>query len=320
MVENKINVDEKKKISIITPTYNRAWCIERAIQSVLNQTYKNWELIIIDDGSTDNTKEIIKPYLKDKRIKYFYQKNKGVNIARREGIKKATGKYVTFLDSDDELKRNALELMSSDLDLFNEKEISGIIYQAENQDGKIIKGNLKDLDTIDFLSFIKGKWINGEILPLFKKEVLTTDLFPEEKGGMGGIFWNRLLKKGSRVIFKKKVLRIYYIDSEDRLTGGGQTLIRAKSMINLNEHFIKEFGKDYCRYNPKKLAYVYLEKGIFEIIDKKPKRGRISLKKAIKYNKKKIPLVIIIYVLSFLSNKLFIKLAIFGHRFKGILK
>jgi glycosyltransferase involved in cell wall biosynthesis len=63
------------KISIIIPTYNRAWCIENAIKSVINQNYDNWELIIIDDGSTDNTKKIVKKYLENNKIKYFYKEN-----------------------------------------------------------------------------------------------------------------------------------------------------------------------------------------------------------------------------------------------------
>ena len=69
--------------SIIIPTFNRAHMIHLAIKSVFNQTYKNWELIIVDDGSTDNTKEIIDKYIeKDKRVKYLYQKNKERSAAR----------------------------------------------------------------------------------------------------------------------------------------------------------------------------------------------------------------------------------------------
>ena len=62
--------------SIIIPTYNRAFFLPNAIGSIINQKYTNWELIIIDDGSTDNTKEVVKPYLKDERISYFYQKQR----------------------------------------------------------------------------------------------------------------------------------------------------------------------------------------------------------------------------------------------------
>ena len=86
--------------SIVIPTFNRAGFICKAIDSVLNQTFKDFELIIVDDGSTDNTKEVIEKY-NDSRIKYFYQKNKERSAARNEGIRKSAGEYITFLDSDD---------------------------------------------------------------------------------------------------------------------------------------------------------------------------------------------------------------------------
>lgn len=86
--------------SIITPTFNRAHMLPTAIKSVLSQTYSNWELIIIDDGSTDNTSKVVKGYTDD-RIKYIYQENAERSAARNKGISLASGKYICFLDSDD---------------------------------------------------------------------------------------------------------------------------------------------------------------------------------------------------------------------------
>jgi glycosyltransferase involved in cell wall biosynthesis len=96
--------------SVIIPTYNRALLIKKAIQSVLQQTYTDWELIIVDDGSTDNTKEVIESY-SDKRIRYIYQQNAERSEARNNGIKNALGKYICFLDSDDFFLPNRLELL-----------------------------------------------------------------------------------------------------------------------------------------------------------------------------------------------------------------
>jgi len=93
----------KEPISIIIPSFNRAYLISRAIDSVLKQTSPNWELLIIDDGSNDGTKEVVKSYLTDGRITYVYQENKGVSVARNVGINLVSNNYVIFLDSDDEL-------------------------------------------------------------------------------------------------------------------------------------------------------------------------------------------------------------------------
>jgi glycosyltransferase involved in cell wall biosynthesis len=95
--------------SIIIPSFNRAYIIERAIEAVLGQSFQDWELLIVDDGSTDNTQSIIEPYLIDQRIKYLYQKNKGVCSARNKGALNARGSYLIFLDSDDFVENNWLE-------------------------------------------------------------------------------------------------------------------------------------------------------------------------------------------------------------------
>lgn len=89
----------KPTVSVIIPTYNCAKYICETIDSVLSQTYKDFEIIVVDDGSTDNTKEVLKPYME--KIRYIYQKNGGRSSARNTGIKTARGRYVAFLDSDD---------------------------------------------------------------------------------------------------------------------------------------------------------------------------------------------------------------------------
>lgn len=99
-------------VSIIIPTYNRAQLIVRAIESVINQTFKDWELIIVDDGSVDNTELVISNNFKSESIKYFKKEKSGVSFARNYGVQKATGKIIAFLDSDDEMHPNFLEKMA----------------------------------------------------------------------------------------------------------------------------------------------------------------------------------------------------------------
>jgi len=100
---------ENPTVSVIIPTYNRAHLVGRAIRSVLNQTYQDFEIIVVDDGSTDNTEEVVKGF-NDDRIRYiWHDENRGGAAARNTGIKAAQGEYIAFLDSDDEWLPEKLE-------------------------------------------------------------------------------------------------------------------------------------------------------------------------------------------------------------------
>lgn len=124
-------MENQNKISVIIPTYNREKLIERAIKSVQAQTYKNIEIIVIDDGSTDNTEEVIKG-IGDKSIKYIKQDNAGACVARNRGIEEATGSLIAFLDSDDEWFSQKLEIQLNHL-LSEKKEISVCNYSVEKE-------------------------------------------------------------------------------------------------------------------------------------------------------------------------------------------
>ena len=109
-------------VSVILPVYNVADYLEECLDSVINQSYKNLEIICVNDGSTDNSLEILKKYeTKDSRIKLIDQKNQGVSSARNQGMKHATGDYIAFVDPDDVLERNAYEIalkkMEKDVDI-----------------------------------------------------------------------------------------------------------------------------------------------------------------------------------------------------------
>lgn len=102
-------MNKQELVSIVIPTYNRAYILSRAIESVLNQTYRNIELIIIDDGSTDNTEEIVKNF-SDPRIKYIrHSENRGIPFSRNTGIKNSKGDFIAFLESDDEYLPKKIE-------------------------------------------------------------------------------------------------------------------------------------------------------------------------------------------------------------------
>ena len=130
-------------ISIIIPTYNSELYIKEAIDSVINQTYKDKEIIVIDDGSTDNTKKILQPYIKKNKIIYIKQKNAGQAAARNTGIKKSKGEFLAFLDSDDIWLKNKLE---TQIKLFNKKTglvHGGVEWFSNNQRINLFRPSLK---------------------------------------------------------------------------------------------------------------------------------------------------------------------------------
>ena len=127
-----------QKVSVIIPTFNRSNFIIEALESIFIQEYFPLEIIIVDDGSTDDTKKVLKPYLD--RIQYIYQENKGLGPARNRGIEKATGEYIAFLDSDDRWKPNKLKVQ---VDLLNVKPNIAVVctdFVNFSEDGIIFGG------------------------------------------------------------------------------------------------------------------------------------------------------------------------------------
>ena len=118
------NVENKPLVSVILTVFNRENYLRRSIDSLLNQTLKNWELIAIDDGSDDSSFEILQEYSAGhKRIKVLRHKNMKLPLSRNRGIKAATGKYVTFLDSDDEYESDHLQRRAEILEKYPEIDL-----------------------------------------------------------------------------------------------------------------------------------------------------------------------------------------------------
>lgn len=114
------------KVSVIIPTYNCAQYVVEAIESVLNQTYKDFEIIVIDDGSTDNTQEVLLPYIEGNKIKYLYQTHSGrPSVARNRGLKNSSAEYICFLDSDDMLVK---ESVYERVDILNSYNDVGVVF------------------------------------------------------------------------------------------------------------------------------------------------------------------------------------------------
>lgn len=162
-------------VSIILPTYNREKFLPRAINSVVNQTYQNWELIIVDDRSTDNTEALVREYMKqDQRMRYIKNTHKkGCGGSRNQGIEVAKGEYIAFLDDDDEWKEYHLKDIVEEFG--KNEDVDWIYADIERvKDGEVVtKSSIKQLWK-GRSKFITTK--RGSLIILSKKNLLTNIL------------------------------------------------------------------------------------------------------------------------------------------------
>lgn len=191
------------KVSIITPVYNVEECIERCINSVINQTYKDFELLLIDDGSKDKSIDIAKNLLEKSEINYkiITQNNSGVSAARNKGIEEASGEYITFLDSDDYVDSRFVELMYKKAETAK-CDVVFCDYSEVNEEGKVlVKNRTKCLD-----EFISGKeaalkQLTDDITIGMRSAIYKTSIIKDNN-----LFFDSKRKYGEDMIFIVKAL------------------------------------------------------------------------------------------------------------------
>ena len=151
-----MDINNESKVCIILPVYNGSQYIRTAIQSILNQTYRDFEIIVVDDGSTDETYRLIEPWIKDGTVHYIHQNNKGPAVARNTGIQAAKGMFLKFLDYDDILYPQQLELQVRHL--INKPDhyisVTDYEYKFENKTKKYVKISIGENNQL--ACFIQG--------------------------------------------------------------------------------------------------------------------------------------------------------------------
>ena len=207
------------KFSVVIPVYNKALFLSKTIASVLKQTFEDFELVIVNDGSTDDSGQVIKKF-NDPRIVYLKQENKGVSVARNKGILKAKANYIALLDADDYWEPNYLEEMETLTKTHPEESIFAVSFQIFEQ-GKFKTPeysieNLKqhEVRTVDFFqsSFIECI-LTSRSTVVTKEAITAAGLYdPEIKSGEDTDVYIRLGLKHN-VVFKNTVLATYLINA-----------------------------------------------------------------------------------------------------------
>ena len=205
-------------ISIIIPTYNRAALLPRAIDSVLRQSYADWEIIAVDDGSTDETMQVLAGY-EDPRVRMVrHTENRGVTAAENTGFDEIRGEWFTLLGDDDELVPDALEVLSR---------------TAEETGAGAITCNCSDSRTGELTGhgWYEDGWkelgdlaeISGEHWGITKTSLLGDLRFDERLPGLEGTLWAKITMRAGRRYYVHRPLRIYHSDSSDRVTVRART-------------------------------------------------------------------------------------------------
>lgn len=268
-----------RKVSIIIPTYNRAHLINETLDSIIAQSYENWECIIVDDGSIDETKQVVEAYIqKDTRFKLFFRpatRKKGPSSCRNIGIENATGEFVLFLDSDDliENEKIAYQVKFHNENLFIDVSISGYRYFESGSPKLQIMGRNNLIHEVvinhsdsDIIELFKNRNPMVTSAPLYKMEILKKvgffdeDLFTLED-------WDFHLRCAlNNVVFQ----HIGYIKNTKSLIRlHNVSLMRNKNIFKQNEKifylkrnqnplFISYFGKIENNKKPNKLKNIII--------------------------------------------------------------
>ena len=208
---------KEELISIVIPVYNVRDYVGKCIESVICQTYKELEIIIVNDGSTDNSLDIVRKYeRKDKRIKVIDKQNGGLSDARNTGLKQATGKYIMFLDSDDFIDRDMLSVLHCNLKKYNKKiSICNRYYYYEDEtkvlrfpnNNEIISMDKKEayLNLLNFINFDMSAWAKLYDINIFKNIE-----FPVGKLSEDYYIMYLLFDKSNGVVYDSKPM-LYYL-------------------------------------------------------------------------------------------------------------
>lgn len=254
------------KVSIIIPCYNVEEYIEKCINSVLNQTYENIEIILIDDGSTDNTKQVIlKTTLNKQNVIYITNKNSGVSNARNTGIKAATGDYIMFIDSDDYIAKNMIKNMFKLMKGYNTDLVKCNIkkeYILEKRLEKIkpVYSKVRYIENLSFSNTIHKKILSTETMnsacaSLFKRDIIKENnlLFREDiHNGEDAIFFMNYIDNAKSIVYTPTAY-YYYTIKNTGLTG---TTLSMEKLWNSKLEFIEELKDKEKKWNLTKYKYV----------------------------------------------------------------
>src|SRR5690606_38027592 len=237
-------------ISVLLTTYNRRELLERAVDSVLNGTYRNFELIILDDASTDDTERYASG-LVDERIRYVRMpENGGVLRSRNRGFDMASGEFVVILDDDDVLERDALETIANEFGRLERQEFGILWFNCRNAETGVISGSMPAGEgQIPYDLYLSGK-ISGDFWMAFRKNVIQGYRFDERLKANESLLWLRM-HRDHKAWFSPRVLCVKFRQHGlPRLSDVDVRMQRMRNITLAMRQYLEEFGDDLGRLDP----------------------------------------------------------------------
>lgn len=270
-------------ISVVLTTYNRSSLLPRAIESVLAGTYENFEIVIVDDASTDNTPKVLLRFF-DARIRYErLSQNGGVLRARNRGFDLARGDIVTMLDDDDELLPDALSTVADEFANTINENVGILWFDCRDAESGEISGTMPmKRGVISFEDYVCGR-VYGDFWMAFRKTVLDGYRFNENLKAHESLLWLRIQRTHKASYVPTVVCSKFRDHGLDRLCDLHVRMGQLKhTMLALNQ-FVEEFGPDLIRLCPdifgRKLAYL----GLHQMAANDFSGGRSSIRRSLKY-------------------------------------
>lgn len=229
-------------VSVITPVYNAGEVVGQTLESVFSQTYKNIEIILVDDCSSDNSEEVIKNYCGEhSEIVYFRQPtNYGAGVARNKALELARGQYVAFLDADDIWYPSKIE---KQLSLLNKKNGSFSFTAIEmiDKDGNVVKKKRRVKEEINYKFLLKNTMIATSTV-LIDRTKLGDFRMPLRRGGQDYATWLMLLRDGTIAYGINEALEQYRVGNKNSLAGKKSRSIRQVWEIQTQQEHINKFS------------------------------------------------------------------------------
>lgn len=313
--EDISELEEKMQelISIVVPIYKVEKYLELCVDSILGQTYKNLEVILVDDGSPDGCPQICDDYAKkDSRVKVIHRKNGGLSAARNSGIEIATGDYIGFVDSDDYIHFQMYEILLNHL---KEKQadlaVCGVldVFNMEQKDAEIVSEQLRVMTNMEAMKGIYREYGTDMVVAwnkLYKKEIFDTICYNEGKIHEDEFMIHKVLNQAEKVVCTDAKLYYYQRGNVSIMRTGGYSLVRLQGLeavedrISLWEEkadrelltmlYISYFDGMIISYflvkkyfNDRKDIYQELRHKFFQVYRKKEKQINLNLKYKMKY-------------------------------------